>query len=1738
MTCEPYNIVKDGNLFNATASGTFSLTAAEINALYDGDVGTAAFTLSGTQDYFVHLRQEFGESFDVCYARYYTDEPDIDSISVTVTTFSGSDIVSGFLESAGVYRFDINSPTVQVDITHTVESGTAAIVYQLELIPIRHETVGFGTSDSDQINYYKAEHSTANLISASPNVIPLYNTNNFDETVRVSVAPTLTDADNYIKIATDKSGTYYGLNEYGFTQPGPNPIPLDDDSFFSTTISGQWEIKASAQKHLISPTKQGLYFNLDYFPNILGGSTRETTGIMSKEDFTATSFTAEVEIQFLDLTDLTDTQALARNWFFVLTNSYPIPDVGYHASWTTDKRKGASVAGLNLYPPGIAGSPSISNLNYFLRWVDGSTTQDPRNESLEQRWTEGESLGLVINDSLRGEVDQITGPTMEDLEDILNFSLQDFTTTAAWHKWRISYDHIKKEISAFVDNISLGSRVMRIEPFAEACRLFIGFHGNGGVEWAIRNFKIQKDKVFRVEDLALSGTASATVSGTDAYKATDEDDSTYYVAPNPNSNLEFRIDFEETRDVEYYRIKQLAQNTSFSAYGQSYNADFATTAIVDFGGQKTEIHSYSNSSDFIVRSPTYSDMAVTVSGIDYINFNFVNYAEATTGTGALAIVGIEVYGGEYVDSVAADDEDERLIPWSEGRWNNLKQYGNTEALAIRANDWIMPGYRLVPEYSVPFYDFGYSSAENTRQFRDVSHDYPHAESLLSGPGGFISAWVSQIQVDDTFYFWKYFEEQADVLSVFWNSTLGNTADFNHVTDKFKFQYLIDGGDPNNEDDWLNIPPVSIPHPYTGGTFSADTNYQSYKQYLIDNNDGEYYTDYYSLPLYGPFSINNVQASFSTGLITGSTVPEDYLDNSFALMQGFDPLPAYRGYIEFDEPVSTRGIRLVIKGIRDSSGNSESQIGLIELRFFSGSAAGSYTSPVFDTGTAQNTERLTTDAEVRENTEVKLFYRSFEDPPSYAYDPDYEVWQMRASPGNSIQDEIGGSSNTLGLNSAVSIGDNTYFFFDDSPYTYDNLLDSWVATGGGYPETGPGDTTGTFEEDTETAGISPTPSNLAPDSRVRNNSVVIGDRIYVAGRSGGNVTTPRLMYYDTVVGRWELTRDTRPEFTEDAVMFADEDNGLLYFVDEDGVVSTFNPDDDIWTILNIDFPTSGSTRAGMGAVSFEGKGYVFGGQIPSTNGLGTFGTYIIDFTTQTLTTGASSPFRMRSVQAVLVPEERVIYIFPAEGTNASGWHTTMKYNIDTDSWEVPLSLMWSRDVSVGPGTLGEFFYLYKDHIFRYNDSQGLARAKVKRIAWSAGKFPDFRDPVWGSVAGASIPWEELNYTGELMPQERYFQFKTELHSYDKVNSPILKSVSVVTPQDVVVPASGTSNIYVKVGVSSEALYQAWYTGALQESSFATPPSNLSESNSLLYTTSEMGRTWNYATTVSGAWDPNEGLGSFIGNHTAANPWVVKNSETDYEKWFVKGFSDAANDSDEIYYVNNDDPEDFSGSQLVIDKAAISSTANGAFHPCVLKDSPTSYTIWYSGRDSGDVHRIIRATSSDGITWGTHSINVDLANEPVNGYDDGGAYRPSVLKEGSTFRMWYTGIDSEGVERILYTTSTDGISWEVPTVAVAPGSEGVLDSRSASRAFVLKDEDTYYMYYVGLGHDYLDTLIRAESPDGLEWFSHVLTMPPGGLVEYFDGRGVQDIFVIVNRTSVIPGEYINNAQIKFYNDGAAL
>jgi len=142
------------------------------------------------------------------------------------------------------------------------------------------------------------------------------------------------------------------------------------------------------------------------------------------------------------------------------------------------------------------------------------------------------------------------------------------------------------------------------------------------------------------------------------------------------------------------------------------------------------------------------------------------------------------------------------------------------------------------------------------------------------------------------------------------------------------------------------------------------------------------------------------------------------------------------------------------------------------------------------------------------------------------------------------------------------------------------------------------------------------------------------------------------------------------------------------------------------------------------------------------------------------------------------------------------------------------------------------------------------------------------------------------------------------------------------------------------------------------------------------------------------------------------------------------------------------------------------ADGARNPFVMKDG-TTYRMWYTGFDGGS-NRLLYATSADGVTWTRRGLAINVGTPPYN-FDS--VVAPSVIKDGATYKMWFHGGFTSGGPaglwgQIYYATSNDAAAWTIigPALTIGPG--GAWDDSMLHFPSVVRDgTGRYWMYYVG-------------------------------------------------------------------------
>jgi hypothetical protein len=203
------------------------------------------------------------------------------------------------------------------------------------------------------------------------------------------------------------------------------------------------------------------------------------------------------------------------------------------------------------------------------------------------------------------------------------------------------------------------------------------------------------------------------------------------------------------------------------------------------------------------------------------------------------------------------------------------------------------------------------------------------------------------------------------------------------------------------------------------------------------------------------------------------------------------------------------------------------------------------------------------------------------------------------------------------------------------------------------------------------------------------------------------------------------------------------------------------------------------------------------------------------------------------------------------------------------------------------------------------------------------------------------------------------------------------------------------------------------------------------------------------------------------------------------------------------------------------------------PTVIFDG-VQYHMFYAGFNTNVYNWAVgHATSPDGIVWTRDSLhNPVLIQGSPGSWDSGGVGVSSVLFDGDSLHMWYTGAYTGNINyKIGYATSTDGgITWtkynDTTTTSILyaesdpvldVGQPGSWDRTVVKYPHVILEGDTFKMWYVGRNNN--DQAIGyATSPDGIVWSKDTLHNPVlmPGTPTCWDTSRVDDPCVVFDGT----------------------
>ncbi len=148
--------------------------------------------------------------------------------------------------------------------------------------------------------------------------------------------------------------------------------------------------------------------------------------------------------------------------------------------------------------------------------------------------------------------------------------------------------------------------------------------------------------------------------------------------------------------------------------------------------------------------------------------------------------------------------------------------------------------------------------------------------------------------------------------------------------------------------------------------------------------------------------------------------------------------------------------------------------------------------------------------------------------------------------------------------------------------------------------------------------------------------------------------------------------------------------------------------------------------------------------------------------------------------------------------------------------------------------------------------------------------------------------------------------------------------------------------------------------------------------------------------------------------------------------------------------------------------------------------SEFRMWYGGSD-GSIRQGGFATSPDGTSWTRHPGNPVIEVGPNGTFNDISVLPGAIVFQGGSYHMWYTSGGNNIWESIGYANSEDGLTWiKHPTPVLERGT--AWEDWIVAYPEVLFDGTTFHMWYWGIQGGPIPTdfsIGYATSQDGIAW-----------------------------------------------------
>lgn len=249
-----------------------------------------------------------------------------------------------------------------------------------------------------------------------------------------------------------------------------------------------------------------------------------------------------------------------------------------------------------------------------------------------------------------------------------------------------------------------------------------------------------------------------------------------------------------------------------------------------------------------------------------------------------------------------------------------------------------------------------------------------------------------------------------------------------------------------------------------------------------------------------------------------------------------------------------------------------------------------------------------------------------------------------------------------------------------------------------------------------------------------------------------------------------------------------------------------------------------------------------------------------------------------------------------------------------------------------------------------------------------------------------------------------------------------------------------------------------------------------------------------------------------------PFVFLMEDGDSLRMWFTGATGVTVSTDRIGYATSSDGIHFTirPNPIFEPSSGTGFDSEGVFGASVLFDG-TTYRMWYNGYNTQPYYmgkmETGLATSPDGLTWTRYSTNPVLGKGTPGSWDDMWAYCSTVLFEDGLFKMWYTGFDGSSTN-LGYATSPDGFTWT--KYAYNPIFQPVnYGLKDAQNPRVIHQGNLYEMWFnsTSLNTGTIEIYYQT-SPDGITWNNPPSLVMTTGSAGSFDQSWVWHPSVLVN------------------------